>query len=240
MVLFGAGDPHQSLAERLQEQLGIPTELFDPFQGLTLGRELRKAPPDSAGRFAPLLGILLDELEERSHAIDFLHPRRRPEPPSRRNLYAAAGLAAAVVVLLALVFGWMHRSSINKDIQRLKAESNRLDREVAQATQKVAAAVAIEDWTSQETNWLDELRWLSDEFPSAEQAMVTKLELSGKKGGKIEFDGFALDVNALKKMDRSLDDESHQVVGQGAGEASSRERYSARFDRAVNLKRGER
>ena len=93
IVLCGAGKQHTALAELIDGRLATPAEVFDPFAGLRLAPELQEVLPEHRGRFTPLLGMLLDELHHSPHAVDFLHPRRRPEPPSRRNTYIAAGAA---------------------------------------------------------------------------------------------------------------------------------------------------
>ncbi|HID77666.1 MAG TPA: hypothetical protein EYP56_16930, partial [Planctomycetaceae bacterium] len=218
IVLFGAGDPYLALAEKVHEQLERPCESFDPLSGLRLGRAVEKDPPAHPGRFAPLLGMLLDEAEERPPATDFLHPRRPPEPPSRRNLYAGIGLAVALVVLVGLGWGWLHAQSLRQDIKRLAAQANRLDKDVARATKLVQAAKAIRQWTEQQTVWLDELRWLSEHFPPAEDAMLVNLELAPGRGRpQMDMEGLARDTAALQAMDRALGDQRHRVVGEGAG-----------------------
>jgi len=45
---------------------------------------LQAKPPQKPERFAPLLGMVLDEGASRRHAIDFLHPRRQAAPPGLR------------------------------------------------------------------------------------------------------------------------------------------------------------
>ena len=52
--------------------------------------------PEHPGRFAPLLGMLVAEFQQTGHAIDFLHPRRRLEAPSRRKKWIMAAAAAAL------------------------------------------------------------------------------------------------------------------------------------------------
>jgi hypothetical protein len=138
--------------------------------------------------------------------------------------------------MLGIVVGWMYGNSIKADIKRLTAESGRLEKEVKPASKKIEAAEAVQDWIRQEVVWLDELRWLSEKFPTAEDAMLVQLELSpAREGGRMEMEGLARNVDALKTMDQALHDETHQVAGEGAGESRAQERYSARFDRAVIL-----
>ncbi|MCX7669264.1 MAG: hypothetical protein N2439_04250, partial [Anaerolineae bacterium] len=82
IALCGRGPEHAALSERLADRLGAPVELFDPFAGLALEGELARSLPEHPARFAPLLGMLVDELQNAPHAVDFLHPRRKPEPVS--------------------------------------------------------------------------------------------------------------------------------------------------------------
>jgi Tfp pilus assembly PilM family ATPase len=237
VVLFGATEHHQSLAAQIEKKIDADTELFDPFAELTLGRELKKALPDNPGRFAPLLGMLLDELTEKPPAVDFLQPRRRPPPPSRRNLYTTVGLAVAVVVLLVVTLGWWHRNSLKADIVRLSNESALLDKEVKAADKHIEAAEAIGEWADKEVVWLEELKWLAEKLPPPQDAMLSQLEMD-RESGRMDMEGLARNVDTIKGMDRALQDESHQVVGEGGGASSASQRYSVRFERAVIL--GER
>jgi Tfp pilus assembly PilM family ATPase len=85
IILCGDGSDQTNLKALVEEQLPQAVELFDPLADLSLGRALQSERPQHAGRFAPLLGMLLDEASGTPHAIDFLHPRQRPVPPSQRR-----------------------------------------------------------------------------------------------------------------------------------------------------------
>jgi Tfp pilus assembly protein PilN len=215
--------------------LATPTELFDPFDGLDLGRELRRALPDRPGRFAPLLGMVLAELEETGHAIDFLHPRRRPEPPSRRKKLVIAGVTAALVAVVAAVaFGRVYRGWLNNRIEQLAKESEELDEELSQAEKDAKAVAAIEKWTATDVVWLDELRMLSEDFPPAKEAMLTSLTCSkGAPGGKMELKGLAENGETIGPMEEGLRNESRRVKVTGDGEDRSQKFYTWRFTSLV-------
>jgi len=236
IVLFGAGPEHAALADSIREQLPAPLELFDPFEGLRREGDLRRALPDGPSRFAPLLGMLRDELEGTPQALDFLHPRRRPEPPSRRNIYAAAGLAAALVVLLLLGYGWFQSSSLKADVAELTGKSKDLDALVERATRINDAVEAIEAWRDQDVVWLDELRWLSENLPEAEDAMLTKLTLSvGAGRGKIVVEGRAKSPEAAVRVDRRLRDASHRLDPDMKRRDESKKPYPVLFKNSLLL-----
>lgn len=236
VLVCGSGQQHTALVESIREQIPAPVDLFDPFGELRLEGDLRSSLPDHPDRFAPLLGMLWDELDGTPHAFDFLHPRRRPEPPSRRNTYALAGLAAALLVVLFLGYGWLQSRWLEADIKRLNTESTALDRLVEQVAETQDACDEIEEWLSGNVVWLDELRWLSEKFPDAEDAMLTQVTLSVSSGKReIAVDGQAKSVEAATKLDRGLQDPSHRLVGKTKSEDQSKRPYPVQFKSSLSL-----
>lgn len=230
VVLCGGGPGHGALAESIREQLPVPLELFDPFAGLTTEGDLRRGLPDHPNRFAPLLGMLWDELDGKPHALDFLNPRRRPEPPSRRNTYALAGLAVALAVLLMLGYGWLQSSWLKADIKKLGEDSAELDKLVERSDRIEKAADEIEKWTQRDVVWLDQLRWLSENVPKAEDVMLTQLTLSSLGARpEITVDGQAKSVDAATRLDSGLQDSSHRLVGKTKSEDPSKKPYPVQF-----------
>ncbi len=233
IALCGSGEQHAALAKSIERELAAPTELFDPFAGLSLGIGLRGKLPEKPGRFAPLLGMALAELEQTGHAIDFLHPRRPPEPPSRRTKLLVAGVAA--VLLVGSFFGYRgwQRWSLNDEIKQLTNDSKQLDKDVAAAKEAVAAVTAIKKWTDTDVVLLDELHKLSKNFPPARQAMLTELKFSSYPagGGRLSLDGLAAGMDSINETEKSLRlrNPSWRVANSGSSEDASVKPYSRRF-----------
>jgi len=234
ITLCGSGEQHAALAQSIGKDLGAPTELFDPFAGLSLSRELRGELPDHSGRFAPLLGMALAELEQTGHAIDFLHPRRRPQPPSRRPKLLVAGMAAVVLVGAVLGYRSLQRRWVAGDIGRLSGEIKQQEKEVAAAKKAVGAATAIQKWTETDVVWLDELYRLSTDFVPAKQAMLTDLRLTpGSRGGKMTLDGLAARQADVVELESGLDNPLRRVVDKGSSDEASNKFYSRQFSTEV-------
>ncbi|MEE8451609.1 MAG: hypothetical protein V3R99_06825 [Thermoguttaceae bacterium] len=238
IVLCGSGEQHAALALSIENGLSTPTTLFDPFSGLNLSRELRKRLPDHPGRFAPLLGMAAAELEQTPHAIDFLHPRRRPEAVGQQKKYVMIGLA--VGLLVAAYFGYrsLDRSWLLDDINKYTADSEKLDEGVDRANAAKKAAAEIEKWTATDVVWLDELRRLSKDFPAADQAMLTQLVLvrGSTKGGTMTLNGLALDATAITDVERRLrEDASRGVEGTGSSQDDAIKHYSWRFSSKLTV-----
>ena len=95
VYLFGGPNEYQHLIETIQEELGVAAMVIDPFVAVD---NTDQVPPQNAGEFAPLLGMILDEIRDGTHAIDFLNPRQQPKPPNRNRLYA--GIASVVLLIV--------------------------------------------------------------------------------------------------------------------------------------------
>jgi Tfp pilus assembly PilM family ATPase len=230
ITLCGSGEQHAALAESIEKDLGTPTQLFDPFAGLNLSRELRGELPDHSGRFAPLLGMALAELEQTGHAIDFLHPRRRPQPPSRRPKLIVAGMAAVVLAGAVLGYRSLQRRWVAGDIGRLSGEVKQQEKEVAKAKKAVGTVTAIQKWTETDVVWLDELYRLSTDFVPAKQAMLTDLRLTP---GKMTLEGLAARQTDVVELESGLDNPSRRVVNKGSGDEASNKFYSRQFSTEV-------
>ncbi|MEX2120968.1 MAG: hypothetical protein WD847_15360 [Pirellulales bacterium] len=237
--LCGSGQDHAALAERMSRELGLPARLFDPFAGLDLSKSLRRSLPQHTGRFAPLLGMLLDEAQQIPPAIDFLNPRRRPPPPSRRNRYALAGVSAALLALVAAGWAWLELSAMDRDIKALRAQSKDMDPLVDEATRLEQATAEIEKWTAKDVSWLDEMVELSRDFPPAEDAMLTDLTMnpSNPEGGKIALNGLVHNISVVDALEDGLRDEDHRVGGHGLGALDSPvDRYTWEFSSTVDVR----
>ncbi|MGD0517067.1 MAG: hypothetical protein ABSA26_05980 [Thermoguttaceae bacterium] len=239
IVLCGVGAQHAEMAQRIEKDLAVPTELFDPFQGLKLGEELRSAPPEHPGRFAPLIGLLLAELEHTGHAVDFLHPRRRQEQPKKWKRFVLPAVAAAVLIVGYMAYVQIARANFTQNILDLTAKSATLDTELKEANKVQDMVKEIDKWTATDVWWLDELEQLCRKFPPANDAMLTKLSFGpGKlsRGGLIALEGLAKSQASITSMEQRLIDPTHQVTNNGNSENSkSNTQYSIEFKEDLSI-----
>jgi Tfp pilus assembly PilM family ATPase len=213
IVLCGGGSQLADLAKLIETELVVRTELFDPFEGLQLGRELQEGLPDHPGRFTPLLGMLMTEFDRRPHAVDFLHPRRRPPPPSKWRRYSIP--AAAVAVLLLSYFGWCQWDyySVSRDVTDLRTKSSNLVKQANKAEKRKAVALEVEKWTSNDFDWLDILYDRHTTFPPAEDAMLKQiiLQSTSLSAGEIQLDGYVRSTDVLSKIESKKSNEDASV-----------------------------
>ena len=224
-------DEENALRDVLKQDLAIEVEVFDPFDGMRLSKSLQSERPSHPGRFAALIGMLADEARESHAGIDFLHPRRKPPPPSklRRNLWVATG--AGAMAAASLVFVVVTLWSKNSEISDLKAELAANQKGLKVAEQEIQNAGAIDVFSQADITWLDELVWLSKTFPEAEDALVANLTLSSstKQGGRIDLDGFARTGDTIGRAEAILRDKRHEVQTDGSQEDPRRKGYRHSF-----------
>jgi hypothetical protein len=235
IALCGSGPLHAALTDQVGERLGTPAELFDPFAGLKLEGELERGLPEHPARFAPLLGMLVDELHQSRHSVDFLHPRRKPKPPSRIKQYALASVATVAVIGGLVLYGVLKYGDLEEETQRLAEEVKTWEARASQTTKLQKSAADIQAWQAGDLVWLDEFRWLSERLPPAQEAMLTKFQANATpRGGEMKFEGLARSVESIKVMQDKLRDSEHRLkVGKETGESGAQKDYSLRFSSSV-------
>jgi Tfp pilus assembly PilM family ATPase len=234
IVLCGSGPQHAALGEQVAERLGTPAEVFDPFEGLKLGGELERGLPEHPGRYTPLLGMLLDELHQARHAVDFLHPRRKPKPPSRIKQYALAGVGAVALLGLLFLYRSIRIEQLTEEAQELEADVKKWEALAGQTTKLQKAATDIQAWQAGDLVWLDEVRWLSERLPPAEEAMLTQFQASTTaRGGEMRLEGLARSIDTIKAAEEKLRDREHRLIGKETGENTSQKGYSLRFNSSI-------
>jgi Tfp pilus assembly PilM family ATPase len=190
IYLCGQGAAYTTLAAQIESGTSIPTHLFDPFAGLKLSSSLKRALPANTGCFAPVLGMLVDEAQQKRHAIDFLHPRKRPPPPDRRRGLLWAAVAATVV--FAAGYLWLQGAlgDLDEEIDLLALKAKNLDKGVAKAKELELAEREVAAWAAGDVNWLDELDELAADLPSGREVLLSRLTMGGMGGaGQIDMEG---------------------------------------------------
>ena len=236
IVLCSGGECHAKLAARVEAELGIPVELFDPFGGLELSPGLRDAPPSQPSRFAPLLGAVAAELAPSAPAIDFLHPRRRPEPPNPRRKWIAGGAAAVLLLAAWLVYGRIEHFRLGDEVDQLENKLKSLETAKGKAEKIHTAVAEISKWADEEVIWLDQLQSLNEGFPPAEEAMLGQLALGVRPtGGQLDLKGWVRRAEVIAKMEEQVRARGAQISIKNSREDGSVKRYAWRFDALIQL-----
>lgn len=234
ICLFHGRGGDDALADRLTKDLRMPVAMFNPFAGVELGGELRAESPENPGRFAPLLGMLVEEAHEARPAFDFLNPRRPAEPPSRKRPLALAGASTVSLLVLAVGWGWWTLSSLDRDIAAKTAQIKQLEPDVVKAQERIAEASNLDEWLARDVVWLDELAELSAAAPPAQDVVVTDVLMNRKPdGGELVLTGVVRDVEVVDDLESELASERRRVEGRGRTLDPKGGKYPWRFTTAI-------
>ena len=240
MVVFGRSSLHEPLRQALAKEFGetVTVESLDPFSAVEVPSGADFATGLSAGAYAPLLGMLLDQAAERPHAIDFLHPRKRPLVKDYRKLFLQIGaVVGAIAAILLLWMVWELRSR-DAEIADLTKELNKQELLAKKGEPVRLKAEKIDEFLAIDVTLLDELAELSQEFPSAKVARVDDLtvgSLGQGKGLSLGVRGFASDSKIIADMEAKLRDSRHTVFGSGAKESLKSEGFKWGFNEEIHL-----
>lgn len=230
VYVCGRGPSADALVERLAGELTIPVEGFDPLSVVRLGPKLLDELPAEAGRFAPLVGLLVDELAGQPPAIDFLNPRRPAPPPDRRPLYALAGVAAMLLVAAIGGFIWQRVSSLDRELDRLAAESRSFDPLLADVAALEQQTAELRAWQRRDTDWLAELARTSAKLPSNQDVVLSSVRGSAAEaGGQLSLEGRVRESGTVDRLEAALRDERHAVEGRGRAQDPKADRYRWQF-----------
>jgi Tfp pilus assembly PilM family ATPase len=236
IVIFGDGLHHTALKQLLEKELERPVRLVDPFERVEWADAAARR-PEFPGTFAPLLGMLLDEAADVAPVIDFLHPRKRPEPPNQQRTYAILGAAMAAVFLLA--FGLMQWSlwSLDAQISELGAEQFKRKKAATEGEKYRKQADVLDAFAVGDIAWLDELARLSEKFPPPETARVAELtaQVLPKSGGQVKLTGFVDTAERVAQLEDALRDAQHSVNGRGTSEKTDRESLRWSFEEFISI-----
>ncbi len=237
VIIFGEKQELVTPAAKLSTELGIPVITIDPFDAMATDANFTR--PTRPGRFAPLLGLLIDHAADCPPQIDFLNPHRRPEPKDNRRIYSLAALTAIVVLLLPVIGIYWALSAKTTEIEELTLEKNKLDREIKGYQTDLASVEELKAFEAGNIRWLDELAWLSERLPPADKTIVNELSaiaLSKDGGGGILTVQAAADTTStVAGMEPSLSDPRHVVRGSGTKQDENLEKLRWRFSKTITI-----
>jgi hypothetical protein len=241
IVLCGRQQADLDLARAIEADLGIGVELFDPLEGVKLGRAVVESPPEHPGRFAPLVGMLLAELRPSKHAVDFLHPRRRAAAPNPRKKWRMAAALAATLLLAWLIYSRIDYYRLADSVAELSQKSKGLDKEIDLAKKVRASTAEIAKWADEDVVWLDRIYALEQGFPSAEEAALSQLSInSGPHGGQIELKGWVRRPDGIARLEEGMRAHGGSMSAKSSREDRSVPPYTCSFEASVLSEKSEK
>lgn len=190
------------------------------------------APP---GLSIALGGAVLDYLDN-GFPIDFIAPKRPPAPPNpwvKPGIWAAGGATAASIVGLMLMMDvWQLQDEVN-DLELRLAEAKKFQ---LKSQEKADQVQMVEQWLSDQVDWLTALSEVSQRLPDGKNATVRRLTAS-TNGSEGIFDLSVQvrqpdDISVLESRLRSV---KYSVTSKRISQAPEASEYPWRFETRISF-----
>ncbi|MCX7699373.1 MAG: hypothetical protein N2039_00700 [Gemmataceae bacterium] len=159
------------LAERLQQALAIPVHCYEPGVGIAV-------PDGLSGTIAGLAGLFVLRTAD-EEAPNFIAPRqpKPPADPAKRIFFLGGAIAAAC--FLAFVMYAVYQVRIRTQQVDLLAEDASRQEEMVKALDPDWKKIkALEEWSSTDVNWLDELYDLTARMKDTENVRLKSVTIT--------------------------------------------------------------
>ena len=211
-VLMFGDQTRDELIKQIRSNVKLEVESQNPFEWVTT-RNKFDVPP-TPERYAALIGAAADFADSRHRTINFLDPRRAPDPPSRTKLYSLMGIAAILLVGAVIGSIWWKVNDLNGQIKQLSREISDQKEAVEKAEIRVAEVNTINAWVKSDVNWLKELEQISQKLPDADQIMLQDFKgiIEASSGdARIELSGVAGSDDHLASLEKELANETRRL-----------------------------
>lgn len=232
VYLIGTVEEQQDAAEILSQRLSLSVSLVNPFDQLS-----GKTDVDQPSRFANLIGVAC-RFHRDSLRVDLLHPRK---PAARPTLLSRFGFWAAVAASLVGLAGYLYSQQAadrRAELESQRAILQRLIKPVKQGERKRKLVEALDSWRANEISWLDELEWLSEKVPPANQATIGSLTMTATspQRGQMDMSLIVSEPSVRMDLEQAIRDERHAIRSQRVLDASNPANSAWRFKTTISVK----
>jgi hypothetical protein len=171
------------VAQALEEHEHITIQPVDPLIGWEVEPQEQSA---GAMKFASAAnaGAAWDFLNDKL-PINLLAPKRPPKAANPMVRWAAIGAAAAMVLAIGTYFLLSDVAQLSDEVTKFETELVDLKKLTAKYQEKADQVTTIENWLSDQVDWVDELNTLSQRLPDGRNATVRRLTASANSGNAV-------------------------------------------------------
>ena len=172
VIICGRAENHTELRSALETDLKVSVDFFQPFEAVNVRSSLSKNLPEHSGRFAPLLGSLVDQAVGSNHTIDFLNPRKTEISHTGRDRAVIWAGVAALVFVVVFIGIYMILANAEAKVTKKQAELQQLIKFNEDSEQVIGEIELIDRWKEKDVIWLNELDEISGRTMFADNMIV--------------------------------------------------------------------
>ena len=235
LAFFGDSPFATSVTAALNSHEHLTVSIVDPAEGWN---DSSPVPPLAApihGVIAPNLGAAWDYFHK-CLPVNLLHPKQPPKPVNpwvRRSAFG--GLIAAAAAIAAYVM-LSDISELKDEVAQRETEFSNTSKVTSKYQQKADKVQAVEDWLSNQTDWLAELNELSKRLPEGQNATVRRLtaNLSGS-GGAIDLSVQVNQQEYISVLEDRLKSAKYSVLSRQISQSPETSDYPWHFETSIKF-----
>lgn len=231
VVVAGTSGLERELSERIGARFSAEYEVYAPPVHVDADT------PDELSGFSAVLGLALGHARPGTLSFDFIHPKHeiRVASPKRRQAITAAAIVA-VVIAGAIGVLVQQNSRRQTALAELKQKIDDLDDKLDSKDAKLfkERAKAVSEWTQDRLHVLEELRVLTEYFPSTETAYLTEMQLLETGQIAMEGRGNVVDVDRVM-FDNLTRDNAYEFETRSVTMHQNDRKYSYVFNANANF-----
>jgi hypothetical protein len=239
LALFGDNQFASSVTSALRSHEQLTVSIVVPSEGWNVSSQV---PPTAStatlpidGAFASNLGAAWDYFHK-CLPVNLLRPKRPPKPVNpwvRRSVLGgliAAAAAVAAYVLLSDI------SELRTEVAQRETEFANTSKVTAKYQQKADKVQAVEEWLSNQTDWLAELNEVSKRLPEGQNATVRRLtaNLSGS-GAAIDLSVQVNQQEYISVLEDRLKSAKYSVLSRQISQSPETSDYPWHFETRITF-----
>lgn len=182
-----------------------------------------------------LFGAASDYLLERL-PINLLAAKRPPVPPNPARRWAAIAAVAALAIGVA---GWTLRSDVAKltdDLATARGELQRAEQVAAKFQERADETRVVRRWLEDQTDWLSQLKLLSDRFPESQLAHLRSLRaIADSTGGQFDLSVQVRSPQDVAGVEDRLRSAGFAITSQQVNQQANDSDYPWQFEAKVRF-----
>ena len=182
--------------------------------------------------------IALQSTANDDQRLNFLQPRRRPEPRSNRLRNVLAAVAAALLMAAGAGLVWYVLNDRDRAIAEVDREIASMNGPVEDAEITISELERVDQFLDGDVMWLDELRALARQSPPSEQLILDELrgETDARTGGgTITVKGRVTKPEVIDNLAAAMRSDHRDVIGEAVNEVKGDDAYRFSFAQAMEV-----
>jgi hypothetical protein len=235
LALFGDNQFATSVTSALSSHEQLTVSIVDLMEGWNASSSVPPLTTQINGALAPNLGAAWDYFHQRL-PVNLLRPKQPPKPVNpwvRRG--ALGGLVAGAAAITAYVL-LSDVSELRTEVAQRETEFANTSKVTAKYQQKADKVQAVEEWLSNQTDWLAELNEVSKRLPEGQNATVRRLTANLSGGGSaIDLSVQVNQQEFISVLEDRLKSAKYSVVSRQISQSPETSDYPWHFETRITF-----